>query len=279
MQSMNTTDTHITVLVLGATGKTGRRVVARLNSAGHNVRAGSRSAAVPFSWDDRSTWDELLRGVDGAYVVYAPDVSIPGADEQVGALAKLARRAGVRRLVLLSGRGEQGAINSESSVRSSFPDATIVTASWFAQNFSEDFLADFVAAGDIALPAGTVAEPFVDAEDIADIVASALTTDDHQGQRYEVTGPRLLTFADVAADLTAATGRAITYTPVTAAQSARRMAQQGVAPELIEMLTHLFTEVLDGRNASLADGVQRALGRPPRDFAAYACDAAATGAI
>ena len=140
-------------------------------------------------------------------------------------------------------------------------------------------LADFVAAGDIALPAGTVAEPFVDAEDVADVVASALTTDDHQGQRYEVTGPRLLTFADVAADLTAATGRRITYTPVTAEESARRMTQQGVPPDLIKMLSHLFTEVLDGRNASLANGVQRALGRPPRDFAAYARDAARTGAI
>jgi uncharacterized protein YbjT (DUF2867 family) len=279
MHPMNTTDTHITALILGDTGKTGRRVVARLNSAGHSVRVGSRSAAVPFDWDDRSTWAELLHDVDAAYIVYAPDVSIPGADEQVGAFAKLARQSGVRRLVLLSGRGEQGAINSESSVRSAFPDATIVTASWFAQNFSEDFLADFVAAGDIALPAGTVAEPFVDAEDIADIVASALTTDDHQGKRYEVTGPRLLTLADVAADLTAATGRTITYTPVTAEESARRMTQQGVAPELIEMLTHLFTEVLDGRNASLADGVQQALGRPPRDFAAYARDAAGTGAI
>jgi uncharacterized protein YbjT (DUF2867 family) len=276
---MNTTDTHITALILGATGKTGRRVVARLNAAGHTVRAGSRSAAVPFNWDDRSTWAELLHGVDAAYIVYAPDVSIPGADEQVGALAKLARQAGVRRLVLLSGRGEQGAINAESSVRSAFPEATIVTASWFAQNFSEDFLADFVATGDIALPAGAVAEPFVDADDIADIVASALTTDNHQGQRYEVTGPRLLTFADVAADLTTATGRTITYTPVTAAESARRMTQQGIAPELIEMLTHLFTQVLDGRNASLADGVQQALGRPPRDFAAYARDAARTGAI
>ncbi len=279
MQSMDTTDTHITALILGATGKTGRRVVARLNSAGHSVRAGSRSAAIPFNWDDCSTWAELLHGVDAAYIVYAPDVSIPGADEQVGALAKLARQAGVRRLVLLSGRGERGAINSESSVRSAFPDATIVTASWFAQNFSEDFLADFVAAGDIALPAGTVPEPFVDAEDIADVVASALTTDDHQGRRYEVTGPRLLTFADVAADLTAATGRTITYTPVTPEESARRMTEQGVAAELIEMLTHLFTEVLDGRNASLADGVQQALGRPPRDFAAYAREAARTGAI
>jgi uncharacterized protein YbjT (DUF2867 family) len=279
MQSMNTIDTHTTALILGATGKTGRRVVARLKTAGHSVRAGSRSAAVPFNWDDRSTWPDLLHGVDAAYIVYAPDVSIPGADEQVGALATLARQAGVRRVVLLSGRGEQGAINSESSVRSAFPEATIVTASWFAQNFSEDFLADFVAVGDIALPAGAVAEPFVDAEDIADVVTSALITDDHQGQRYEVTGPRLLTFADVAADLTAATGRTIIYTPVTATESARRMSEQGVPPELIETLTHLFTEVLDGRNASLANGVQQALGRPPRDFAAYARDAARTGAI
>ena len=279
MLFMNTTNTHITALVLGATGKTGRRVAARLNCAGHRVRAGSRSAAVPFNWDDRSTWGELLDGVDAAYVVYAPDVSLPGADEQVGALAKLARQAGVRRLVLLSGRGEQGAINAESSVRSAFPEATIVTASWFAQNFSEDFLADFVATGDIALPAGTVAEPFVDAEDIADVVASALTTDDHQGRRYEVTGPRLLTFADVAADLTAATARRIIYTPVTAEESARRLTEQGVAPDLIELLTHLFTEVLDGRNASLGDGVQQALGRPPRDFADYARDAAGKGAI
>jgi uncharacterized protein YbjT (DUF2867 family) len=121
-----------------------------------------------------------------------------------------------------------------------------------------------------------VPEPFVDADDIADVAVAALTDDRHIGEVYELTGPRLLTFAEAVAEIARATGREIRYVPVSVDHFAAA-AYQDLPGELIELLTYLFTEVLDGRNAHLADGVQRALGREPRDFRDYARDAAATG--
>jgi hypothetical protein len=121
------------------------------------------------------------------------------------------------------------------------------------------------------------AEPFVDADDIADVAVAALTQDGHTGQLYELTGPRLLTFAEATEEIATATGRDIRYVPVPLDAFASALAAQGVPGEVIDLLTYLYSEVLDGRNAHLADGVQRALGRDPRDFADYAREAAATG--
>ncbi len=264
-------------LVLGGTGKTGRRIAARLRALERPVRIGSRRADPPFDWDDPATWLPALRGVTAVYVSYYPDVTFPGAVEAIGKLARVAVASGVRRLVLLSGRGEEEALRAEDEVRSAGAEWTIVRASWFAQNFSEHFLLQPVLDGIIALPAGDVAEPFVDVDDIADVAVAALTTDGHAGQVYEVTGPRLLTFGDVAAELTRALGRDVRYVPVTPEEYATAAAAAGVPPEEVGPLTELFTRVLDGRNARVEDGVQQALGRPPRDFADYARAAAATG--
>lgn len=265
-------------LVFGGTGKTGRRIVARLGAAGVPVRIGSRSAAVPFSWDDRRTWEPVLAGTGALYVAFAPDLAVPGAAETVRSLVALAIDAApTRRVVLLSGRGEPEAQRAEEAVRAVAPATTVIRASWFSQNFSEDFLVDGVLRGEIVLPAGEVAEPFVDADDLADIAFEALTGDTHAGRLYEVTGPRLLTFAQVAAELSEATGRTITYVPVTLEEYVATAREQGVPEALVGAFTHLFAEVLDGRNASLTNGIERALGRPPRDFAAYARATAAAG--
>jgi uncharacterized protein YbjT (DUF2867 family) len=185
--------------------------------------------------------------------------------------------SGVRRLVLLSGRGEEQAWPSEDAVRDAGAEWTILRASWFAQNFSEHFLLEAVRAGVIALPAGDVAEPFIDVDDIADIAVAALPADGHAGKAYEVTGPRLLTFADVAAELTVATGREIRYVAVSPAEFRLLAVEQGVPPDEVEELTELFGRTLDGRNAVLTDGVRQALGRPAREFADYARAAAASG--
>jgi uncharacterized protein YbjT (DUF2867 family) len=178
--------------------------------------------------------------------------------------------------VLLSGREAQ-ALPSEEAVRAAGVDSTVIRASWFAQNLSEHFLLEAVRAGVIALPAGDVAEPFIDVDDIADIAVAALTDDGHAGEVYEVTGPRLLTFADVAAELTLATGRDIRYLAVSAAEYRALAVEQGVPADVVEELTELFERVLDGRNARVTDDVRRALGRPPRDFADYARAAATSG--
>ncbi|SCL14342.1 Uncharacterized conserved protein YbjT, contains NAD(P)-binding and DUF2867 domains [Micromonospora nigra] len=261
------------ILVLGATGKTGRRVAERLTARGLPVRAGSRTAPVPFDWEDQSTWGPALDGVGAAYISYFPDLGFPGAADAVGGFAKLAVSKGVQRLVLLSGRGEQQARISEEAVQETGAAVTVVRASWFNQNFSEDILLEPVLAGEIALPAGGSAEPFVDADDIADVAVAALTEDRHAGEVYELTGPRLLTFDDVAAEISRATGREVRYLPVTAEQYAAVLRENDLPAEYVE----LFTVILDGRNAHLTDGVQRALGREPRDFREFARDTAATG--
>ena len=275
--STNESSTNKTTLVLGGTGKTGSRVVDRLAARHIPVRIGSRSGKPPFDWNDRSTWASALHGVSAAYISYQPDVAIPGAAETVGAFAEMAVANGVRRLVLLSGRGEEGAQRSEDAVRAASPDATILRASWFCQNFSEGFMLDQVLAGEVALPVTDMPEPFIDVDDIADAAVAALTGDGHAGQLYEVTGPRLLTFADAIAEIGKATGRDVRFVPITIVEYERMLAEYGVPDDFVALLRFLFTEVLDGRNARLTDGVQRALGRPPRDFSDYARDTAATG--
>jgi uncharacterized protein YbjT (DUF2867 family) len=264
-------------LVLGGTGKTGRRVVERLTERGVPTRIGSRSGRPPFDWEDRSTWAPVLEGVRSAYVTYYPDLAVPGSVEAVGSFADLAVRSGVRRLVLLAGRGEPEAEEAEDAVRASGADLTIVRSTWFAQNFSEDFWREGILNGELALPTGDVPEPFVDADDIADVAVAALTDDRHIGELYELTGPRLLTFAEAVDEIARAAGREIRYVPISIEGFAAAASAAGVPGEVVDLLTYVFGEVLDGRNAHLADGVQRALGREPRDFGDYARDAAASG--
>jgi uncharacterized protein YbjT (DUF2867 family) len=264
-------------LVLGGTGKTGRRVVERLSARGVPVRVGSRSADHRFDWEDPATWGPALEGVGAVYVSYYPDLAVPGAVDVVRSFAELAVGSGVRRLVLVSGRGEEGAQRAERAVQETGGEVTVVRATWFMQNFSEDYMLDHVLSGVVALPAGDTPEPFVDAEDIADVAVAALTDDGHIGELYELTGPRLLTFSDAVGEIAKATGRDIPYQPVLIDEHAAAARDQGVPGEVIGLLTYLFSEVLDGRNAHVTDGVARALGRPPRDFADYVRDTAATG--
>jgi uncharacterized protein YbjT (DUF2867 family) len=265
------------ILVLGGTGKTGRRVAQRLEGRGLAVRIGSRSAEPRFDWNDATTWAPVLQGVGAVYITYQPDLAVPGAVEAVRSLAKTALQAGVRRMVLLSGRGEEEALRAEQALQDSDADWTIVRASFFAQNFSESFLLDAVLAGEVALPVGGTTEPFIDAEDIADVVVEALTDASHIGQLYEVTGPRLLTFADAVGEIAEASGRRIRYQEILPEEYASLLEKHEVPSEYASLVIYLFTTVLDGRNESLTDGVQRALGRAPRDFAEYARETAATG--
>ena len=274
---MKDNSTTKATLVLGGTGKTGRRVAKRLRARGLPVRIGSRSAEPRFDWNDAATWASVLQGVGAVYITYQPDLAVPGAVEAVWSFTKAALEVGVRRMVLLSGRGEEEAQRAEQALQDTDADWTIVRATWFAQNFSEGFLLDAVLAGVVALPAGDVGEPFVDVDDIADVAVAALTEDGHVGQLYEVTGPRLLTLAQAVEEIARAASREIRYVPVSMKQFTSLLTEQDVPADLVWLLTYLLTEVLDGRNAHLTDGVQRALGREPRDFADYARAAAASG--
>lgn len=264
-------------LVLGGTGKTGRRIAAGLEAKGIEIRIGSRSASPSFDWNNEAGWDACLKDVEAAYINYAPDLAIPGATDSIQAFVDRAKRQGVRRLVLLSGRGEAEAQACERIVQESGLEWTIVRASWFYQNFSEGAFVDMVHSGQITLPAGDTPEPFVDVDDIAEVAVAALTEPGHAGEIYEVTGPRLMTFADIASELSKATGREIGYVQIPHEAFVAGVADSGAPKDVVWLLDYLFSTVLDGRNANLTDGVQRALGRPPKDFADYAREVAATG--
>ncbi len=264
-------------LVLGGTGKTGRRIVERLASRGVPTRVASRAANPNFDWDDQGTWDAVLDGVSAAYISYAPDLAIPGATDAIRLFAEKAVEHGVRRLVLLSGRGEEEAQHCERIVQAAGIEWTVVRASWFNQNFSEGEFLGMVLAGEITLPAGAVGEPFVDVDDIADVAVAALTEDGHAGQIYELTGPRLLSFADAADEIARASGRAIRFIQIPNEAFAAGIAESGAPDDIAWLLDYLFSTVLDGRNAYVCDGVQRALRREPTDFAEYAHRVAASG--
>ncbi|MEV0780569.1 NmrA family NAD(P)-binding protein [Streptomyces sp. NPDC050428] len=260
-------------LVTGGTGKTGRRVAARLTERGLPVRTASRGSEIPFVWEEPDTWDAALEGVGAVYLCYYPDLAFPGAAEAVGAFAERAVAQGAHRLVLLSGRGEEGALISESKVRDSGADVTVVRAGWFSQNFNEGFFLEPVLAGELALPTGDSVKAFVDVGDVADVAVAALTDDRHIGRTYELSGPRLLTFAEIAAELSKATGRDITYAPVALEDYRDFLASVGAPADFAD----LFELINDGRNAHLVHGVEEALGRKPKDFGEFVADAARTG--
>jgi uncharacterized protein YbjT (DUF2867 family) len=271
-----TNTTNNTILVIGSTGKTGKRVADQLQSRGVPVRHGSRSSDIPFDWEDPQTWARALAGVDKVYITYYPDLAVPGSVDAVQKLTDLAKEAGVRRLILLSGRNEVEAERAEDVVKASGLEWTIVRCAFFAQNFSEGAWLEEVLAGSVSLPVRDVQEPFVDVDDIADVVVAALTDDRHVGQLYELTGPRLLSFADAVAEVGKAAGREIEFVSVSIDDYVAMLTEYGMPKDFIWLLNHLFTEVL-GSKAQLADGIQRALGREPKDFAQYARETAATG--
>ncbi|MFI9506602.1 SDR family oxidoreductase [Nocardia sp. NPDC052566] len=264
-------------LVTGGTGKTGSRVAERLAALGHPVRVGSRSADIPFDWADRGTWSAALTGVDAVYVAYQPDLAVPGAPDTLRAFAAAASASGVRKLVLLSGRGEPEAVECEQIVQGSGLDWSIVRCSFFAQNFSEGAFTDYILAGEVAMPNGDVPEPFVHADDIADVAVAALTDDRHNGELYELTGPRALTFAEAVAEIAAATGREIAFIPIGRTEFVAGLTEYQVPADVVSLLDYLFGTILDGRNSATADGVRRALGREAKDFTDYAKETSATG--
>jgi uncharacterized protein YbjT (DUF2867 family) len=198
--------------------------------------------------------------------------------EAIQAFVIAAAKSGVKKLVLLSGRGEPEAQLCEQTVADSGLDWTVVRASWFNQNFNEGYLLESVQAGYVALPVGDGGEPFIDADDIADVVTAALTDDRHNGKIYEVTGPRLLTFQQAISEIAAASGREIVFQEVSMEEYTAMLATYEVPQDVTEFLSYLFTEVLDGRNASVGHGVEEALGRKPKDLREFAKQVAATGA-
>ncbi len=265
------------IAVIGATGKTGVRVATRLIERGRVVRTLSRNAAIPFDWQDRTTWTAALAGVSAAYVTYYPDLAVPQAEDDIRAFVALARRQGVEHVVLLSGRGEEGAERAEQVLVNSGLIWNVVRASWFMQNFSESFMLEGLQAGELVLPQPRAREPFIDVDDIAEVAVAALTEPTLRNRLLEVTGPELLTFVECVRAIAEASGRDIGFTPVPVAAYLTGAKAEGLPDNVAWLINELFEHVLDGRNESTTDTVQQVLGRPARSLAEYVARMVASG--
>ncbi len=256
-------------LVIGATGKTGSRVLKGLRELGFAPKGASRNGDVAFDWDDPTTWITALNGIDAVYLTYYPDLAVAKAPEDISKFCALAKMKGVKHITVLSGRAEPAAQVCENIIKQSGIGWTVIRASWFNQNFSEGLFRQFVMDGKIALPVTDITEPFVDIDDIAEIAIASLTEEKHIGQLYEVTGPDLISFGDIADKFTRHLNREIRFESISMDEFERRLNQSGVPQGVIEALVYLFGEVLDGRSESTTDGVERALGRPATGFDEY----------
>lgn len=266
------------ILVIGGTGKTGQKVVKRLSEAGHNVRIGSRSATPAFDWENPETWSQSMEGMDKVYITFQPDLAVPGALEAIEELTKKAKQSNVKKLVLLSGKGEREAELCEQVVIHSGLDYTIVRASWFNQNFSESFFLEPILEGFVALPQAEAKVPYVDTDDIADVAVAALLGEEHNGKIYQLTGPRQLTFKEVIQEISDATGRDIAFTPIALPAYTQVMKQQGVPADFVWLIEYLFSEVLGNpNNAEITHDIEKVLGRKPKDFSQYVKETVATG--
>ena len=266
------------ILILGGKGKTGSRVVQRLQNLGYsNIRIGSRSESPGFDWENSETWADVLKDIETVYITFQPDLAIPSALTTIQQFTTLAIELGITKMVLLSGRGEKEAQLCEEVVMKTAPKWTIVRASWFNQNFSESFFLDPILAGHVALPRAEALEPFTDADDLADVVVQTLIDDKHNGQIYELTGPRLLTLPQAISEISEACGRSIDFQLLTLEENVNILRTYQLPEDHIWLFNYLFEEVLDGRNATISNDIEKILGRKATDFSEFVKTTAATG--
>ena len=266
------------ILIIGKHGKTGWRVERLLQEMGLATRAVSRSTLPAFDWEDPSTWKAALEGTRAAYITFHPDLAIPSAEQTIKDFVALAIASGLEHLVLLSGRGEEGARRAELVLENCGIEWNVVRASWFMQNFSENFMIEGILEGELMLPAGDVAEPFVDVDDIAEVAVATLTNHDLRNRVFELSGPRAMTFAECVDEISSAVGYRIKYTQVDIDSFVDAMRQTGAPDSLLWLMRELFTVVLDGRNSRPTSGVEEALGRPATDFRDYVQKVVRSGA-
>ena len=266
------------ILIIGKNAKTGWRVDRRLQELGYVTRGVSRSTSPSFDWENQDTWPEALHGTRSAYVTFHPDLAVPGAEQTIRDFVSMAKDLGLKHLVLLSGRGEEGAQRAEKVLQNSGITWNIVRASWFMQNFSENFMIEGILNGELMLPAGEIVEPFIDVDDIAEVAVATLTRPELHNRLFEVSGPRAMTFEECTQAISHATGYPIKYTRISIESFIDALEAQGLPQSLLWLMRELFTVVFDGRNSEPANGVEEALGRPATDFNDYLKKVMATGA-
>ena len=266
-----------TILVLGSTGKTGKRVAERLQNLQIPIRLGSRNGQPSFNWDEPNNWQEVLTEIESVYITFQPDLAVPQAIKKIKQFTEVAKATNVKKLVLLSGRGEKEAQACEQVIIQSGLEWTIIRASWFMQNFSENFLLDSILGNEVVLPTIKTLEPFVDADDIADVAVTVLTDKKHSNKIYELTGAELLSFQSATSKIAKALNRPITYAEIGIDEYVSILKSYQLPDDFIWLIQYLFTEVLDGRNESLNNDIENILGRKPTTFDEYVSKTVKTG--
>ena len=268
-----------TTLVIGASGTTGSRVVARLAAAGHGVKAASRratpvlgAAPVRFDWYDPSTHAAALDGADRVYLIPPPADSDPVA--VMVPFLRQARAAGVHRAVLLSSSAIPEGGPAVGSVHRALPDLVeqwaVLRPSWFMQNFTgkHAHALSIRERGSILTATGSGRVGFIDAEDIAAVAFRALTDEHAPDTDLVLTGPEALSYDDIAAIMTEVTGRLVVHRSLSCEQMRDRLAAQ-IPEEFAAMLAGLDRAIAEGSEDRVTDAVQRLTGRPARTFRAF----------
>lgn len=265
-------------LIIGGTGKTGRKVVKSLKLLNQEVRIGSRSSSPAFNWDEPDTYESALDGIDKVYITYQPDLAVPGAMKAIEKLIQVAKQKKVKKVVLLSGKGEKEAQLCEQVVIHSGLDYTIVRASWFSQNFSESFFLEPITYGVVALPQAEAKVPYVDTDDIADVAVEALLHDEHNGKIYQLTGTKTLTFEEAISEIAEATNREIEFVPISIEEYIEVLKMNGIPDDFAWLIEYLFTEVLGNPSVSeITYDIEKVLKRKPKSFSEYVKETADTG--
>ncbi|MEV8437450.1 NAD(P)H-binding protein [Actinosynnema sp. NPDC051121] len=271
------------ILVLGSTGKTGRRLVPLLRDKGLQVRAASRTGDVRFDWDDETTWGRALTGVGAVYVVDQQDK--PGQWDAEGMIARFYDKAvdlGVTRIVALQARpagliGGKDLHAGTEAARASGVEWTVLRPCWFNQNFDEGVLLDSIRAGELPLPAGTGAEAFVDVADVAEVAAAALTEDGHSGRVYNLSGRVALTFAEAVDIIGHAIGREVKYVPVSQEDYEAELVEFGVPTDYARFIGELTARIDHGTSGAVTFTVEQVTGHQPIAFEDFVKDAASRG--
>lgn len=275
------------ILVLTATGTTGRHTVAALLRAGARVRAGTRApesadlpaGAEPVRWDydAAETWGPALVGIDALYLALPP--FRPDEAELGAAIVSAAKAAGVRRIVKLSAAGVEGNPESghrrvELAVEASGLAWIHLRPNFFFENFVEFYGEGVRSAGVIALPAGQGRTSFLGAADIGEVAAKALLSD-RSGEAWTLTGEESLTHDEVAATLAEVLGRRVRFVDVAPEDHVAAMRAWGMPPTAVATMDALYGFVRAGWTGEVSPTLAQELGRAPQRFGAWAAEQAA----
>ena len=268
------------ILVLGATGNVGQALVQALLSKGEQVKAASRSGkpvgaaeGVVFDLAKPETFAAALDGVDRAYIMLP--TGYVSAKELLLPVIEAAATRGIK-LVLQSVLGVDADDSIpyrqvEIALEKSGTPYVILRPNWFADNFHTFWKAG-IDHGRIAVPAGEGKSSFIDARDIADSAAGALTSDEFNGLAFNLTGPEALGYADAAALLSHVTGKRIAYQAIDDAEFVNILTGSGVPEDYAEFLASIFHPVREGWTAAVTSDVETLTGKRPRSLETYARD-------